>query len=311
MITPLQKAAAQAVVNVFETGRARGDYGRVTVLPGDTGHLTYGRAQTTLASGNLYLLIRNYCEAAGAAHAPSLRPYLERLEACDRALDGDIELHRVLEAAGTDPVMRETQDAFFDRVYWMPAVRAAESMSVESALGHAVVYDSRIHGSWGHIRRRTEAQHGSPETVGERNWLQAYLQVRRDWLADHNNRLLRRTVYRMDSLQSLCEDGRWDLALPFTVRGVRLDEMVLTASDPVRVSAEEVEVRLVALRRPFLRGEDVRGVQEALAATGFGIAADGIFGPATEQAVIAFQAREGLTVDGVVGPATRAALGTA
>lgn len=27
-------------------------------MPGDTGHLTYGRAQTTLASGNLYLLLK-------------------------------------------------------------------------------------------------------------------------------------------------------------------------------------------------------------------------------------------------------------
>jgi Putative peptidoglycan binding domain len=40
-----------------------------------------------------------------------------------------------------------------------------------------------------------------------------------------------------------------------------------------------------------------------------GIAADGIFGPATEQAVKRFQRSHGLTADGIVGPATWSALG--
>ncbi|WP_163560367.1 peptidoglycan-binding protein [Halomonas sp. NO4] len=308
MITPRQKAAAQAIVNVFETGRARGEYGKVTLLAGDSGHLTYGRAQTTLASGNLHLLIRNYCDADDAAHAAELRPYLGRLEACDLALDGDTDLHRLLESAGSDPVMQETQDAFFDRVYWAPAARSAEAVGAHSALGHAIVYDSHIHGSWGFMRRRTEAEQGSPDALGEHAWLQAYLQVRRDWLAGHANRLLRRTVYRMDSLQALCDADSWDLALPFRVRGVHIDESVLTTTEPVRASAEEATWRVLALRRPFLRGEAVRRVQEALANAGLELTVDGIFGPATEQAVIAFQAREGLTVDGIVGPATRAAL---
>ena len=53
MITDLNKLSIQAIVNVFETGRAHGDYGKVTLLSGDSGHLTYGRSQTTLASGKI------------------------------------------------------------------------------------------------------------------------------------------------------------------------------------------------------------------------------------------------------------------
>jgi hypothetical protein len=49
---------------------------------------------------------------------------------------------------------------------------------------------------------------------------------------------------------------------------------------------------------------DVRAVQRKV-----GVAADGIFGPATERAVKRWQRRHGLVADGIVGPQTRAAMG--
>lgn len=67
--------------------------------------------------------------------------------------------------------------------------------------------------------------------------------------------------------------------------------------------------RLLRLTQPFMQGEDVRQVQEALVRMGFALAADGIYGPITEGAVRQFQTDKGLTVDGLVGPQTRAALG--
>jgi chitosanase len=44
--------SAQAIVNLFETSEVLGDYGNASVLPDDTGHLSSGRSQTTLGSGN-------------------------------------------------------------------------------------------------------------------------------------------------------------------------------------------------------------------------------------------------------------------
>ena len=63
------------------------------------------------------------------------------------------------------------------------------------------------------------------------------------------------------------------------------------------------------LLRRGSRGEAVRVLQTALIATGYVLVSDGIFGPATEQAVRAFQKRNRLVVDGIVGPATMAAFG--
>ncbi len=65
----------------------------------------------------------------------------------------------------------------------------------------------------------------------------------------------------------------------------------------------------MATLRRGTRGADVRRLQERLKEVGFSPGAiDGDFGPATDAAVMAFQASEGLLADGVAGPRTLAAL---
>ncbi len=308
MLTNLQKKTSMAVVNVFETAQVLGDYGKVTLLPGYPGHLTYGRSQTTLASGNLFLLIKAYNESPDAALAGELAPYLDRLADQDLSLDHDTAFRGLLRQAGEDPVMQGAQDDFFDRVYWAPALRSSEFIGVESALGTTVVYDSRIHGSWHRMRDRTSERHGAPADLGETAWISRYIEVRRDWLANHSIPILRRTVYRMDAFQRLIESDNWALDLPIEVRGWTIDESVLTGGAAVRASAEVAEIRLLRLRRPFMQGSDVRELQEKLAGLSFELDVDGVFGPGTEHAVKAYQKRNGLVADGIVGAATRSAL---
>jgi len=309
MLTPLRKATAQAIVNIFETGRARGDYGQVTLLAGDAGHLTYGRSQTTLASGNLHLLIKAYCEEAQAQLAVELSVFLERLASRDLTLDHDMALRNLLREAGSDAIMHQVQDQFFDRVYWTPAEREAQGLTIASGLGTNVVYDSFVHGSWRLMRDRTVERHGTLIAIGEKNWVASYVAVRKDWLENHTNPLLRRTIYRMSSFQQLIQDDNWDLNLPMNVRGVRLDEELLSEPAPIRVSAEENRDRTLLLRVPHMVGDDVLEVQSALAKKGIPMDQDGIYGPLTEAAVRRFQQQAGLRADGIVGPGTRAALG--
>ncbi len=309
MLTDLQKQTAQAVVNIFETGSALGKYGNVTLLPGDTGHLTYGRSQTTLASGNLYLLIKAYCDAAGAQFAAAFNPYLQPLSACDTTLDTDMTFRGLLSQAGDDPVMHDVQDQFFDRVYWTPSVQDAANSGVSGALGTNVVYDSHIQGAWRIIRNVTNTNHGQAGDIGEQPWITAYVNERRNWLANHPNPLLHRTVYRMDSFLQLINDDKWELPLPLTVRGILIDEDVLSGAPPVRPSAQGPGERTLRLQVPAVQGDDVRAVQQALVNAGIALTVDGIFGQETDTAVKQIQARNGLTVDGIVGPATRSALG--
>ena len=56
------------------------------------------------------------------------------------------------------------------------------------------------------------------------------------------------------------------------------------------------------------QGNDVAEIQGQLASLGYDVAADGDFGPATAEAVKAFQASHGLSADGLVGPTTYSAL---
>lgn len=307
-LNALQKATAQAIVNIFETGSVRGNYGDVTLLPGDSGQLTYGRSQTTLASGNLYLLMQDYCARSDGALSAEFKPYLPQVEACDVSLNHDTTFRGLLKDAGDDPVMQEVQDAFFDRVYWDPAMRSADVLGVQTALGATVVYDSTVHGSWARVRDLTRKQFGELSGIGEQSWISHYVDTRREWLATYPNPLLHKTVYRMDALRAVIQSGNWKLALPITVRGLAITPDTLANTAPVKIAAEGTPRRQLRLKTPPMTGPDVSWLQDRLTLAGIRVADNGTFDAATDSAVRAFQEANDLKADGVVGPVTRAAL---
>jgi N-acetylmuramoyl-L-alanine amidase len=67
--------------------------------------------------------------------------------------------------------------------------------------------------------------------------------------------------------------------------------------------------RILYIRHPLMRGDDVATLQERLSALGFDAGReDGIFGPDTAHAVRAFQREYGVDEDGIFGPNSLAAL---
>jgi putative peptidoglycan binding protein len=83
---------------------------------------------------------------------------------------------------------------------------------------------------------------------------------------------------------------------------VAVAAMLALAGGIVAVPAEQAAGSTKA-RASSTRG-DVRALQRKV-----GVAADGVFGPATERAVKRWQRRHGLVADGIVGPQTRSAMG--
>ncbi|WP_201314673.1 peptidoglycan-binding protein [Dyella sp. EPa41] len=308
MITATQKRAAEAIVNIFETGSVRGDYSNVTLIAGDTGHLTFGRSQTTLSSGNLATLVQRYCANAAARFASALNAYIQPLVDCDVGLDDDKYLHNVLRATADDPVMRDTQDQFFDDVYWAPAQRAAAKLGIALPLGMAVVYDSTVHGSWPRLRDSTTQQAGDIQALGEKAWISAYVDIRRAWLANNSNSALRPTVYRMDALKRLIELGQWGLELPLVVRGFEISVATMNATPAGCFDGPASGSRSLSLATPLVRGMDVRLVQLNLSRDQPDIKADGIFGRGTADGIKAYQARNQLPATGVADTALIAKL---
>ena len=297
-LTVTQAATVKAIVNLFETGHVLGDYGQVTVLEGDSGHLTFGRSQTTLGSGNLGALLQRYCRNAGARFGRRIGDFLPRVHARDTDLDADLALHNLLRASADDRVMRDVQDEFFDETYFMPAMKAAARAGISQPLGRAVVYDSFVHGSWSRVRARVA---GTPASLGERAWIGAYVDERRRWLAASTRPVLRTTVYRMDAFSRLIDLEQWGLELPLVVRGAEISAGTLSAVPPGTYEGPQPGTRELAFvtSAPLLRGIDVRLVQLALSERGADIRADGVFGRASSHRVADRQRAIGVPVTGV------------
>ena len=308
MLTATQKKTAESLVNIFETGEVLGDYGQVTLIAGDTGHLTFGRSQTTLGSGNLNELMQRYCANAGARFGTRLASYLPRFAARDLKLDKESKLHNLLRASADDNVMRDTQDTFFDETYWQPAAQAAERLKITSPLGVAVVYDSFVHGSWKAMRNRTTQQVGDIASISEQKWIAAYIAVRRAWLAESSRADLRATVYRMDAFQRLIDQDYWGLELPLVVRGQEISSVTLSATPRGCYDGPQPGTRSLALQSPLQRGLDVRLLQLGLSDRGVDIKADGIFGQTSLQLIKKYQSTHGLPVTGVADVALIAQL---
>ncbi|WP_431104639.1 chitosanase [Roseateles noduli] len=307
-LTDTQARTAKSIVNLFETGHVLGDYGQVTVLTDDPGRLTYGRSQTTLMSGKLAELLQQYAGNPGARFGAAINAWLPAIAAQGEDLDTNSRLHNLLRACADDPVMRETQDRFFDIGFWQPAVRAAAKIGVRSALGIAVVYDSLVHGSWDKIRKDTDREVGTLDQLGEQAWISGYVTTRRRWLATHSITILRSTVYRMDAFRRLIDQNQWGLALPLVVRGAEISMTALSGTPPGCYDGPAPGTRALSVQEPLQRGLDARLLQLALSNLGADIKADGVFGGASARCVKETQIARGLPATGVADVALIGAL---
>lgn len=215
-----RKNKIQSIVNVFETGSIKGDYANVSIYndgPDGVKQVTYGKSQTT-EYGNLKKLIEVYA-VSGGTKSDALKSYVPKIGATP--LHEDKAFITLLKQAGADPVMVKTQDEFFDTHYWNPAIKWADTNKFVLPLSGLVIYDSFIHSGSILTFLRNKFSEKIPANGGsEEAWIKAYLTARKEWLSNHSNPILRKTVYRVNNMLAAVDKKDWQLDEPFNANGV-------------------------------------------------------------------------------------------
>lgn len=226
-ITAAQKQKILQVVNVFETGTINGNYAGIAILSdGPAGadgrpikQITYGRSQTT-EFGNLKMLLQQYSTAKGL-YATQLAAYLPRMGK-QPSLCTETRLLQLLKDAGkTDPVMKTTQDGFFDQLYYQPALNWFTGMKFTLPLSLLVIYDSYIQSGSVPAKIRERFPASTPKNGGdEQTWIKQYVNARHDWLAGSAKTVVRGTVYRTQCFKNTIAKNNWDLSAPVIANGI-------------------------------------------------------------------------------------------
>jgi chitosanase len=208
------KTRILSVVNIFETGTADGKYDAISIYADGnpdangkkTRQITYGRSQTT-EQGNLKDLIADYIKNKGvfSKHFDYYLPKIGVEPLVDNAMFKEV----LLDAAKGDPIMKTTQDAFFDRKYYQPALVFAEENGFMLPLSILVIYDSYIHSNKVPQTVRNMFSESTPSKGGnEKNWVKAYVEARRKWLLRLPDPVPV-TVYRMDCFKAQIAADNW------------------------------------------------------------------------------------------------------
>lgn len=225
LISAQQKLKIERVVNVFETGTPAGHYGQVTLLddgPGNIRQVTYGRSQTT-EFGNLKELIQAYIQNNGT-FASQFAAYVNKIGQ-QPSLASDANFISLLKnSAAQDPIMKSTQDSFFDKRYYQPAFTWFTDNGFTQALSLLVIYDSYIHS--GSIRsdiRNTFPESPPAKGGDEKVWITKYVDAREHWLSTRSNPIVQATVYRTQCFRQQIAHNNWDLSQVVNANGTNVN----------------------------------------------------------------------------------------
>ncbi|MCX8030793.1 MAG: chitosanase [Thermodesulfovibrionales bacterium] len=224
MLIADKKNLIQRIINVFETGVPEGKYDKLVIYDdgiNGTYQITYGRSQTT-EQGNLLKLIEIYIDNNGK-FADDFVPYLEKIGKQPLSNDENFK-NLLIKAAREDQTMRESQDIFFDGLYWLPALNWLQKNGFELPLSGLVVYDSFVHSGGVPMFLRKRFRESPPSKGGnEKKWITSYVEIRRQWLKYHERTLLRKTIYRTQTFFNEIEKDNWYLEiLPINTNGVNV-----------------------------------------------------------------------------------------
>ncbi len=226
-ITPLIKKKIEKVINAFETGSAEGNYATLVKLKDYNDpqtktrivQVTFGRSQTT-EFGHLKTLVQDYIDSNGI-NANELKPFLNSIGKKPSLATNDNFCNALKNAGKNDPVMKDCQDRLFDSKYYQPAHSWFSVNGFSLPLSLLVIYDSYIHSGSILSFLRKKFSTVVPVSGGEeKEWITNYVNARHNWLANHSDRLLKKTVYRTECFKEQLLHNNWDLSQTINAHGV-------------------------------------------------------------------------------------------
>lgn len=134
------RRASFAITNAFE-GKGYSAFQNI-----DSGIVSYGRFQFTLAAGSLGTICRRFCERSLSPTADELRAnYLARVLARDSQLRHDTRLRDLLISAADEDVMKQVQNEVATEGFWdrMLAI-SARPRNIQLPLSLAMLFDIAI-----------------------------------------------------------------------------------------------------------------------------------------------------------------------
>ena len=131
----------------------------------DSGIVSYGIIQFTLASGSLVTVIQRYLANSQSDTANQLRGLLPRIEARSEDLRHDATFKNLLMAAADEPEMQTAQESVATENYWDKVWNGyIVHRGLQTPLGWALLFDMGVNFGTGHgFVRLAEEQLGVPQ----------------------------------------------------------------------------------------------------------------------------------------------------
>ena len=209
---PKYVAFIRRILSVAETDTAKWNPAAVYVYNDGTG----GRKQCTLSigftadGGNLTKVLERYVEADGG-YGPEFASWIALLKAGNPGTDSDF-IKLLKEAGSKDPLMMTVQEEMFDKLYLGPAFHWASRYGFGLPLSYLVIADSFLHsGSMLDFLMNRFPEKKPCDGGREQPWITAYTKERKQWLANHTNKILNGTVYRCNCYLVQIDKDNWDL----------------------------------------------------------------------------------------------------
>ena len=171
--------------------------------------------------GNLKKFLQEYCNKNGK-YSKDFDSYLPLIGA--KSLVKDTTFISLLKESASDPVMQACQEQAFDGMYITPAINWCNRNNLTLPLSKLVIADSFLQsGSILNVIRNSFSEKIPTNGGDEKQWIEAYCKARKHWLANHSRKILNKTVYRMNTMLDIIEQGDWNLSQSFYIaNGVKI-----------------------------------------------------------------------------------------